>query len=51
MFERNNNYYNKILDNINPYLYVCSKDNEELNREILFKDYLNKNEKTKNEDL
>jgi len=49
MFERDNSYNEKTLDNINHHLYVCTKDNEELNHHILFRNYLNKNEKAKNE--
>ena len=49
LFERDNSYNEEVLDNINHHLYVCTKDNEELNRHILFRDYLNKNEKVKNE--
>jgi GrpB-like predicted nucleotidyltransferase (UPF0157 family) len=33
---------NEVLDKINHHLYVCTKDNEELKRHILFRDYLNK---------
>jgi len=49
MFERDNSYNEETLDKINHHLYVCTKDNEELNRHILFRDYLNKNEKAKKE--
>jgi len=42
-FRRNNTLKNKILDKINHHLYVCTKDNDELKRHILFRDYLNKN--------
>jgi len=47
MFERDNSYNEENLDNTNHHLYVCTKDNEELNRHILFRDYLNKNEKAR----
>ncbi|MDR1068538.1 MAG: GrpB family protein [Clostridiales Family XIII bacterium] len=39
-FERNN-VKNEVLDKINHHLYVCAKDNEELKRHIVFRDYLN----------
>ena len=34
--------YNEILDGIDHHLYVCSVDNEEYKRHILFRDYLRK---------
>ena len=40
VFKRNNIIKNEILDKINHHLYVCTKDNEELRRHILFRDYL-----------
>jgi GrpB-like predicted nucleotidyltransferase (UPF0157 family) len=48
-FNRANLKYNEILDEINHHLYVCTKDNEELQRHILFRNYLNNNEKAKEE--
>ena len=39
-FGRNGSVYNKILDSIDHHLYVCSTDNEEYKRHILFRDYL-----------
>ena len=39
-FCRNGKVQNKILDNIAHHLYVCSVDNEEYKRHILFRDYL-----------
>ena len=39
-FCRNEKVQNKILDNIDHHLYVCSVDNEEYKRHILFRDYL-----------
>ena len=45
-FKRNNIIWNEILDKINHHLYVCAKDNE-LERHILFRDYLNKNYEAK----
>ena len=41
-FKRNNIIINDILDKIKHHLYICTKDNEELKRHILFRDYLNK---------
>ena len=41
-FCRNEKVQNKILDNIDHHLYVCSFDNEEYKRHILFRDYLRK---------
>jgi GrpB-like predicted nucleotidyltransferase (UPF0157 family) len=48
-FKRGNIIKNEIFDKISHHLYVCDKDNEELNRHILFRDYLNKYDKIKNE--
>ena len=42
-FCRNGKVQNKILDNIDHHLYVCSVDNEEYKRHILFRDYLRSN--------
>ena len=39
-FCRNGKVQNKLLDNIDHHLYVCSVDNEEYKRHILFRDYL-----------
>lgn len=39
-FCRNGKVQNKILDGIDHHLYVCSVDNEEYKRHILFRDYL-----------
>ena len=39
-FCRNGKVHNKILDTIDHHLYVCSVDNEEYKRHILFRDYL-----------
>ena len=41
-FCRNGKLYNEILDGIDHHLYVCSVDNEEYKRHILFRDYLRK---------
>lgn len=39
-FCRNGQVHNEILDGIDYHLYVCSVDNEEYKRHILFRDYL-----------
>ena len=39
-FCRNGKVHNEILDSIDHHLYVCSVDNEEYKRHILFRDYL-----------
>ena len=39
-FCRNEKVHNEILDSIDHHLYVCSVDNEEFKRHILFRDYL-----------
>lgn len=39
-FCRNGKTHNEILDGIDHHLYVCSVDNEEYKRHILFRDYL-----------
>ena len=39
-FCRNGKVFNEILDTIDHHLYVCSVDNEEYKRHILFRDYL-----------
>ncbi len=39
-FCRNGKVHNEILDSIDHHLYVCSIDNEEYMRHILFRDYL-----------
>ena len=41
-FCRNGKVHNEILDDIDHHLYVCSVDNEEYKRHILFRDYLRK---------
>lgn len=41
-FCRNGKVHNEILDSIDHHLYVCSVDNEEYKRHILFRDYLRK---------
>ena len=47
-FKRNNINKNEVLDKIDHHLYVCAKDNE-LERHILFRDYLNKHYEAKME--
>jgi len=49
VFKRNINFQNEILDNISHHLYVCTIDNEEYKRHTLFRNYLNKHEKARNE--
>ena len=39
-FCRDGKVHNEILDNIDHHLYVCSVNNEEYKRHILFRDYL-----------
>ena len=41
VFKKDNVIKNEILDKINHHLYVCTKDNEELKRHLLFRNYLN----------
>ena len=40
VFCRNGKVHNENLDSIDHHLYVCSVDNEEYKRHILFRDYL-----------
>lgn len=40
VFDREGLIHNEILDTIDHHLYVCSMDNEEFKRHILFRDYL-----------
>ncbi len=44
VFKRKGNLVNEILDNIKHHLYVCSKDSKALERHILSRDFLRKNE-------
>ena len=39
-FDRNGQVHNDVLDTIDHHLYVCSFDNTEFKRHILFRDYL-----------
>jgi len=39
-FDRNGQVHNDVLDTIDHHLYVCSVDNEEFKRHLLFRDYL-----------
>ncbi|MDR2599193.1 MAG: GrpB family protein [Oscillospiraceae bacterium] len=41
-FKRKENLDNNILDNFAHHLYVCTYENSEFKRHILFRDYLNK---------
>ncbi len=41
-FCRNGKVHNEILDSVDHHLYVCSVDNEEYKRHILFRNYLRK---------
>ena len=43
-FKRNKTVRDELLDGINHHLYVCDKNNDELKRQILFRDYLNRHE-------
>lgn len=44
VFKRNKITKNEILDKISHHLYVCPNDSEELQRHILFRDYLRSDE-------
>lgn len=44
VFKRNNGIINKILDSIKHHLYVCPVESEALERHILSRNYLRKNE-------
>ena len=48
-FKRDGSVFHETLDSISHNLYVCAQDNAELKRHILFRDYLKKNEKRRNE--
>jgi GrpB-like predicted nucleotidyltransferase (UPF0157 family) len=48
VFKRNGEQKHEILDNITHHLYVCKHDAVELQRHILFRDYLRKDELTRN---
>ena len=39
-FDRTGEIHNEVLDTIDHHLYVCSINNEEFHRHILFRDYL-----------
>lgn len=43
VFDRNNSVYDVVLDNITHNLYACYEDNIELERHLLFRDYLRSN--------
>ena len=46
-FDRNGQVHNDVLDTIDHHLYVCSVDNTEFNRHILFRDYLRSHVETR----
>ena len=48
VFKRNGKHKNDVLDNITHHLYVCKHDSVEFQRHILFRDYLRKDEMTRN---
>lgn len=48
VFKRNGKQTHEILDKITHHLYVCKHDAVELQRHILFRDYLRKDELTRN---
>lgn len=47
-FCRNGKAHNEILDSIDHHLYVCSFDNEEYHRHILFRNYLRNHTEARN---
>ena len=47
-FCRNGKVHNEILDSIDHHLYVCSVDNDEYKRHILFRDYLRNHDEARN---
>lgn len=47
-FCRDVKVHNEILDGIDHHLYVCSVDNEEYKRHILFRDYLRSHDEAHN---
>lgn len=44
VFKRNGKSANRILDSITHHLYVCKQDSPALERHILFRDFLKRNE-------
>lgn len=48
VFKRDKKQIHEILDKITHHLYVCKHDAVELERHILFRDYLRKDELTRN---
>lgn len=48
VFKRNGKVENEVLDKITHHLYVCKHDCWELQRHILFRDYLRKHEIARN---
>lgn len=47
VFKRNANTHDIVLDEIAHHLYVCKQDCPELQRHILFRDYLKKHERAR----
>ncbi len=47
VFKRAGTKYNHILDNISHHLYVCMAGSPGLNRHLLFRDHLRKNEEAR----
>lgn len=44
VFKRNKTCYNDVLDQFDHHLYVCRFDSNELQKHLLFRDYLRKND-------
>lgn len=47
VFKRKELSKHKVLDHISHHLYVCSENSEELQKHILFRDYLRKNPRSR----
>lgn len=47
VFKRNKMNYDEVLDEITHHLYVCIFDNEELQKHLLFRDFLRLNNEVK----
>ncbi|MDX1470790.1 MAG: GrpB family protein, partial [Flavobacteriaceae bacterium] len=47
VFKRNGKSFNDVLDTITHHLYVCQKDSEALERHILLRNYLRKNDRAR----
>lgn len=48
VFKRDGKVFDEVLDNISHHLYLCQADCLELQRHLLFRDYLRKDELTRN---